>query len=187
MVLSTGFSKLGWFAYHPTFQSLGIAVMVVAIETLQPTATPLSKKLGLVRHQNLQIAALVLLSLGTSTMVINKITHSAPHITTWHASFGLVSYIWLWVQSTIGAASVWWKGVAFGGEVKAKRMWKWHRISGYAMLLWMMATVFLAGEYSDWARGVSGPVFRGLGFGVSLVLVLVGVLGRMRVGKMRFW
>ncbi|KZO96825.1 hypothetical protein CALVIDRAFT_536744 [Calocera viscosa TUFC12733] len=187
LVFSTGISKLGWFAYHPTSQSLGIAIMVVAIETLQPTATSTSKKLGLVRHQNLQIAALVLLSVGTSAMVINKAVHAAPHITTWHALFGLVAYLWLWAQSVFGAASVWWKGAAFGGEAKGKKMWKWHRISGYALLLWMLATVFLAGEYSDWTRGVSGPVFRAFGFGVSLVLVAVGVLGRTRVGKMRFW
>jgi len=187
LVISTGVSKLGWFAFHPTSQSLGIAIMVVAIETLQPTATPQSKTAGLTRHQNLQLAALLLITSGTSAMIINKATHGATHFTTWHAWFGLTAYVWLWLQGILGAASVWFRGRAFGGEAKAKKAWKWHRISGYLLLGWLMVTVFLAGEYSDWARGVAGPVYRAVGFGASLVLILVGVLGRTRVGKMRFW
>jgi len=188
LALSTSITgKREWFVYHPTYQSLGIALMVMGIQTLQPTATPPSKKAGLDRHQVIQIGALLTLTAGTGAIVLNKLSHNAPHLISWHAYMGVVAYAWLCMQSAMGVASVWWKGRAFGGMVKAKRMWKWHRISGYALLLWMLGTAFLAGEWSGWARTFASPIYRAVGFGTSLVLVAVGVLGRTRVSKMRFW
>ena len=55
------------------------------IVTLQPTADPQSKAAGLARHQ---IAIIVLafptIVLGTSFMIYNKVSHEAPHFTSWH-------------------------------------------------------------------------------------------------------
>lgn len=56
------------------------------ILTLQPTADPETKAEGLARHQ---IAIIVLgfptIVLGTSFMIYNKVSHAAPHFTTWHS------------------------------------------------------------------------------------------------------
>lgn len=59
---------------------------IPGIVTLQPTSDPETKAAGLARHQ---IAIIVLgfptIILGTSFMIYNKISHGAPHFTTWHS------------------------------------------------------------------------------------------------------
>ncbi|EJU03005.1 hypothetical protein DACRYDRAFT_21368 [Dacryopinax primogenitus] len=182
-----GNTEREWFIYHPTLQSIGIALLAIGIQTLQPTATPSSKASGLMRHQYFQLTCLSLLTLGTASIVLNKFAHSAPHLISWHAVFGLIAYLWLIVQSSIGAATVWFNGRAFGGETKAKRVWKYHRLSGYMLTLWMLTTAWLAGEWSGWARMYAGVGVRAVGFGMSLALVVVGLGGRVRTGKMKVW
>ena len=41
--------------------------------------------------------------------------------------FGAVSVVWLVGQVILGGGSVWFGGVAFGGGMKAKMIWKYHR------------------------------------------------------------
>lgn len=38
----------------------------------------------------------------------------------------------------------------FGGESKAKSLWKWHRASGYAVTTLLVVTVLLATTSADW-------------------------------------
>lgn len=36
-------------------------------------------------------------------------------------------------QVFVGAGSVWFEGNLFGGGLKAKSLWKYHRVSGYLL------------------------------------------------------
>jgi len=41
--------------------------------------------------------------------------------------FGLVAVIWIVLQISVGAGSVWFGGTLFGGGAKAKAIYKYHR------------------------------------------------------------
>lgn len=42
-------------------------------------------------------------------------------------TFGLIAVVWMVVQMLLGGLSVWFGGRAFGGGMKAKGVWKYHR------------------------------------------------------------
>ena len=41
---------------------------------------------------------------------------------------GLLAFVWILFQVFIGAGSVWFDGKLFGGGMKAKAVWKYHRL-----------------------------------------------------------
>ncbi len=128
LVLNKLPKPLPLFGYHPLLQSAGLVLLVQSILVLQPTSTPAAKKAGLNVHQIINI--LLVLPLFTAGASIMWYLHDQPgqkHFISWHGTFGVIVLVWAWVQSLIGAASVWFNGAAFGGENKAKAVWKWHR------------------------------------------------------------
>lgn len=48
-------------------------------------------------------------------------------LTTLIQTLGLISVGWLVGQVILGGGSVWYGGAAFGGGMKAKMLWKYHR------------------------------------------------------------
>ncbi len=116
LVLTNNPKSLGYFAFHPPLQTLALVCFVfgaldmaprgptrlipsrVGILTLQRTtlARPEGKKQGLARHQIwMGLLALPLITAGVTIMMVNKASHGAKHFTTWHAKFGLATWIWL--------------------------------------------------------------------------------------------
>lgn len=90
---------------------------------------------------------LVLAAAGVSVMIANKALHSgqllhrencmilmlkylstlAPHFTSWHGKFGLITSILLILQALIGVLIAYDPGMRLlGGEGKAKSLWKYH-------------------------------------------------------------
>jgi len=134
-VLKNEPTKLGWFAFHPSLQSLAIFLLTYGILTLQPTSQPKTKAAGLARHQiAIFTLAFPLLVLGTVAVWYHKWLRGAAHLTTWHGILGSISMVWLLLQVLLGGGSVWSGGSAFGGGTKAKAVWKYHRLSGYVLL-----------------------------------------------------
>ena len=41
---------------------------------------------------------------------------------------GLLAFVWVLFQVFVGAGSVWFGGKLFGGGMKAKAIWKYHRL-----------------------------------------------------------
>ncbi|KAG5342215.1 hypothetical protein C0989_004527 [Termitomyces sp. Mn162] len=135
----------GWFAFHPTLQTLALALFTYGILTLQPTSQPKTKTAGFRRHQAaIFFVGFPAIMLGTSAIAYNKWIHNRQHMTTWHGvcpaldpsqyvltsmvkSFGYMSLTWILIQVCLGGGSVWFKGAAFGGGAKAKALWKYHR------------------------------------------------------------
>ncbi|KAJ3512530.1 hypothetical protein NMY22_g15307 [Coprinellus aureogranulatus] len=106
------------------------SVQVAGIYTLQPTsfANPQAKAAGLTRHQiAIFCVGFPALLMGTWSIWHNKSVHDKPHITTWHGTFGITCIAWMLFQVFLGAGSVWWGGALFGGGMKAKGVWKYHR------------------------------------------------------------
>ncbi|KIO30181.1 hypothetical protein M407DRAFT_20649 [Tulasnella calospora MUT 4182] len=122
--------SLGCFAFHPPLQTLALVLFVFAILNLQRTAltNPESKRRGQIYHQLLGTVALVSITLGSTAMIVNKASYGWRHFTSWHARFGLLTYVLLVIQAFVGAGSLWFNGAVFGGGERAKAVYKYHRL-----------------------------------------------------------
>ncbi|KII88731.1 hypothetical protein PLICRDRAFT_41950 [Plicaturopsis crispa FD-325 SS-3] len=187
-VLSNQPGKLGWFALHPIFQSLAIALFTYGVLTLQPTSQPRTKAAGLARHQ-LVIAGLGFPSIiiGTLAMIWNKQVHDAPHFTTWHGIFGITAFAWIILQVALGGGSVWFDGAAFGGGAKAKALWKYHRLSGYVLFAFLLLTAHVAGAWSTWMIISTAYATRLVAYTIAPLVILVALYSRVRTSKMKFF
>lgn len=187
VILTNDPISLGWFPLHPLLQSLALSLFTYGILTLQPTSQPRTKAAGLARHQTAMIiCGFPVIVLGTSAMIYNKYTHGAPHFTSWHGRFGLVAVIWLVLQIGVGAGTVWFGGNICGGGAKAKAVYKYHRLSGYVLLPWLLITVHLAGAWSTWMVDHTTFATSLITYTIAPAIVLISVYARMRTSKMKF-
>ncbi|KAF8810723.1 hypothetical protein BYT27DRAFT_7231872 [Phlegmacium glaucopus] len=187
IVLMNDPASFGWFAIHPPLQTLAMFLFTFGILTLQPTARLKTKNAGLVRHQ---IVILVLgfpsILFGTLAMYYNKWLKNRDHFTTWHGTIGIICVAWLLLQIILGAGSVWFGGALFGGGMKAKSLWKYHRLSGYLLFPCLLYTVHLGGAWSDWGTKYSIWLARFLAYTLSPAVILVALYRRIRLSKMQF-
>jgi len=180
--------NLGWFFWHPILQSLSICLLAYGIVTLQPTSQPRTKAAGLARHQYaILCGSYPALLLGTLAIWWNKSLHGARHATTWHGILGYISVFWVVVQVFVGIGSVWFDGRLFGGNPKAKLVWKYHRLSGYLLFPLLLFTVFLGGLWSHFSTRNTVLAVRIVLFGVAPLVLLVAVYMRVRLSKMKFF
>ncbi|WWC71712.1 uncharacterized protein I206_105670 [Kwoniella pini CBS 10737] len=188
LVFSGDLKAMGWFAVHPPMQSLAITAILLGITPLQPPSTNSSIKQNRFKsHQSIMLGlALPILTIGSLAMVYNKYIHGSSHFTTWHGKLGLISIIWIITQAFIGASSVWFNGKLFGGKENAKKVYKYHRLSGYLLITLMLFTIYLAGIHSDWANGRKHLNLRILAYYVGLPLIWIGLEVRSRPSKMKF-
>jgi len=187
-VLSNDPKSLGLFAYHPPLQTLAIALFAIGILTLQPTSQPRTKAAGLTRHQLIILGlAFPCIAVGTLIIIWNKKIHEAPHFTSWHGTFGIIAIAWMFVQMALGAGSVWFNGAAFGGGAKAKAVWKYHRLSGYVLFPFFLATAHIGGAWSDWMLMSTSQVTRIFGYVIAPLAIIVGLWSRARLSKMKFF
>jgi len=184
IVLINSPQQSGWFALHPTLQSLAILLFAFGIITLQPTNQPKTKAAGLARHQIAVFVGLPSITLGTTAVYYNKVLRGADHFTTWHGTFGIFCMAWLFFQIILGAGSVWFGGVVFGGGMKAKALWKYHRVSGYILFPLLLFTVHLGGAWSTWGTKYASWPFRFIAYTAVPVAILLGVYARVRTFKM---
>ncbi|KAF4614461.1 hypothetical protein D9613_002883 [Agrocybe pediades] len=186
-VLMNGPLSVGWFAFHPPLQTLAMLLFTFGIITLQPTNQPKTKAAGLVRHQMaVFIAGFPLITLGTMAVSYNKWLRDADHFTTWHGTFGIICMLWLLFQVFLGAGSVWFDGALFGGGMKAKMLWKYHRLSGYILFPLLLFTVHLGGAWSSWGSKHIIWIIRFSTYTIAPLAILVGVYRRIRTSKMQF-
>ncbi|CAL1704272.1 unnamed protein product [Somion occarium] len=180
-------SSYGIFTLHPLLNSLGIALFTYGILTLQPTSRPKTKAAGLVRHQ-LTIFALgyPLLILGTSAIFYNKYRHGNAHFTTWHGMFGIITLALSILQIGLGAGSVWFDGWLFGGNPRAKFVWKYHRLLGYITFPLYLFTAYLGGAWSNWSVNHSAFVVRLFAYWIAPLVLTVAVFARIRTSKINF-
>jgi cytochrome b-561 domain-containing protein 2 len=181
--------NLGLFAAHPPLQTLAITCFALGIMTLQPTSQPRTKASGLTRHQviilGLGVPAILT---GTIMVFFNKVIKEANHFTTWHGTFGGIALVWMVFQILLGGLSVWFRGAALGGGAKAKRVWRYHRASGYLLFPMFLLTAAVGGNYSDYvvklARITVGV--RVLVYTIAPIAILLGLWSRIRLSKMNF-
>lgn len=121
----------------------------------------------------------MLLIAGLVVIEYNKISHGGQHFRSPHAILGLATYGWMFLQALVGFTA-YFTPMVYGSRENAKRTYRWHRASGYVLLVLMFATVAAATrtdfavkvlEMNLWAVVVAG------------VVTLVGVVPRVKRAK----
>ncbi|KAI0137376.1 eukaryotic cytochrome b561-domain-containing protein [Xylariales sp. AK1849] len=133
------------FSVHPLAQSAGILVLVQSILVLQPTHTGQQKQVGQKVHAGLNLLAFATFIVGVVSIEINKFKSSDPHphFHSVHAYLGVIAAIWLVLQYVVGF-TMYATPKLYGGEANAKKIWKYHRASGYVLLPLLLATTISA-------------------------------------------
>ena len=98
-----------------------------------------------------------------------------------HAILGLVTYILFGIQAVVGITQFYTPVTVWGSVERAKSVYKYHRWSGYVILVMGLATVCAATQ-TDYNKGVLHV--RLWAVLVASVITLVGVLPRVRRAKM---
>jgi hypothetical protein len=170
---------LSLFSAHPLLNSSAILFLTESILILQPTHTAEQKRQGTRAHFGLNNLALDAMVAAFVIIEYNKFSHDAPHFDSIHGKLGLITYILLAIQALVGFTQ-YFVPKLYGNVDKAKSMYKWHRMSGYLILVMMLATVSAATQTYTGGVTLDIKLWAVL---VSSVLILVGVLPRIKKQK----
>jgi len=186
LVLFNNPSAMKWFAIHPPFQTLAVAVFAYGILTLQPTtmSQPQAKARGFARHQMAMFyIGFPLISAGSLAIIYNKYSREAAHFTSWHGTLGIIALAWMLLQIAVGGASAWRGGI--GRNPKA--LYKYHRASGYGLLTLFLVVIHIGGAWSHFGQNNGSTPLRIIAFMVAPLAVLIGVISRSRLSKMQIF
>jgi len=149
-------------------------------------AKPKAKARGFGRHQLIMLyMGFPLITAGTLAIIFNKYVHESSHFTTWHGTLGILSISWMLIQIAIGGGSVWYGGRLFGRDPKA--VFKYHRASGYGLLVMFMVVIHVGGFWSTFSVKNGSTAIRIICYIVSPITVLVAIGTRARTNKMNFF
>lgn len=165
---------------HPLLQSLGVYTVLQAILILQPTTTPAAKAEGQRAHFLLHLLSFSLFVSGTTIIEVNKRVNRLPHFHSAHAYLGVATVALLGLQYLFGF-TIWAVPRVWGGEARAKAMWKYHRWVGYLALTTLLVTVAAAAE-TDYSKSVLR--LRLWTVLVAEALIVVGVFPRVHLRKL---
>ncbi|KAI2631670.1 eukaryotic cytochrome b561-domain-containing protein [Xylaria nigripes] len=170
------------FSVHPLAQSLGVLILLQSILVLQPTHTAPQKEIGQKIHAGLNLLAFASFAVGVVVIEANKFKNNGAHFHSVHGYLGVITSIWIFIQYFVGF-TMFAVPALYGGEANAKKIWKYHRSSGYVLLLLMMATVTSAVE-TDYNKNVLGLKLWAII--VIFVIMIVGVYPRIKLRKLGF-
>ncbi|KAI1761696.1 hypothetical protein GGR53DRAFT_459654 [Hypoxylon sp. FL1150] len=168
------------FSVHPLAQSFGLLVLIQSILVLQPTHTGQQKAVGQKVHAGLNFLAFAIFAVGVISIEVNKFISNGAHFHSVHGYLGVVASFWLLAQYIIGFTMF---GVPalYGGEANAKKIWKYHRLSGYALLLFLAATVISATQTDYNVNVLKLKLWAMI---VIFVLLIIGVYPRIKKQKL---
>ncbi|KAJ6143328.1 Cytochrome b561 eukaryote [Penicillium samsonianum] len=170
---------LSLFTPHPLLGSSALLLQVQAALILQPTATPQQKRTGTLIHNTLQLLSVTLFVSAFVIIEVNKGSH--PHFVSPHGILGLATYITIVLQAVVGVIQYFLPVTILGSADAGKRIYKYHRRSGYVLLLLEMATVVAATQTTYNVTAIHIPVW---GVLVSVVFILAGVGARIKKHKL---
>lgn len=147
---------------------------------LQPTSTTEQKRLGQRVHASLNLVALLHLIAGVTIIEYNKLASHGPHFHSVHGYLGVIVSLLLVLQYLVGF-TMWATPQLYGGDQKARAVWKYHRYSGYVVLLFLLATICSAAK-TDYGDNVLGlKLWATI---LASILVVAGVFPRIQKQKL---
>jgi hypothetical protein len=190
---------LSWFTPHPvskhgkelkktipdwdySFQLLSVSALLLQVQAtlvVQPTATPQQKQTGTRLHYLIQLLSILLFISAFVIIEVNK--GSYPHFVSLHGILGLITYITIALQAVVGVIQYFLPTILLGSVDAGKRIYKYHRWSGYVLLLLEIATVVAAIQTTYNVMAIQIPLW---GVLVAIVLILSGVGARIKKHKL---
>lgn len=172
--------KLIFFSAHPLLNSAGFLLAIQAALILQPTHTPAQKRAGTVAHFLFHAVGASALTTGLIIIEINKAGPGHEHFASAHARLGLIFYIAVYLQALVGFTQYYTPNL-YGGVENAKKIYKYHRITGYAIATLGLATI-CAASWTYYGDNIA-HIQHWAVIAASL-LVLAGVVPRIRLSKL---
>jgi len=160
--------------------SAGLLLLTQGILALQPTYTAEQKRTGTYIHFAFNGLALACFIAALTMIQVHKFTAHIAHFESPHSILGLITYVLLILQALWGAAQFFTPSV-FGGEEKAKKIYKYHRWSGYVIFTLGLATVCAATQTSYNKEVLHIQLWAVI---VASVITLGGLLPRIKKQKM---
>lgn len=161
---------------------LSISAVFLQVQSsliLQPTVTQQQKTRGARLHAAIQLISTLLFVSGFIAIEVKK--GSSARLISPHGILGLTTYISVVLQALVGVVQFFFPVAILGSVDAGKRVYKYHRWTGYILLLLEMATVVAATQttYNLIAIHISlGPVV------VAAILTLAGVGARIKKQKL---
>ncbi|QIW99794.1 hypothetical protein AMS68_005312 [Peltaster fructicola] len=168
------------FSAHPLLNSTALLFLVQGILVLQPTHTAQQKKQGTLVHAGLNDVGFLAGVAGLIIIEYNKFSHQGTHFVSTHAILGLITYIFVVIQTVVGITQYFTPGL-YGGVDNAKKLYKYHRLSGYIVLLLMLATVCAATQTDFNKQSLKIQLWAVV---LCSVLIVIGVVARLKTYKL---
>jgi hypothetical protein len=149
---------------------------------VQPTHTPEQKRSGTLAHLLFHVFGATALTAGLIIIEMNKAGPGHEHFESAHARLGLTFYILVYIQAVVGFTQ-YYVPQLYGGVDNAKSIFKYHRVAGYVIATLGLATI-CAATWTDYSLKVAH--IQHWAVIVASVLVLVGVVPRIRLSKFGF-
>lgn len=147
---------------------------------LQPTHTQTQKRQGTILHSLINGAGFLALLVGLIIVEVNKVQSHIGHFESPHAILGLITSILLVLQVLVGLTQYYFPGV-YGGVSNAKKLYRYHRMAGYLILVLALATIAAATKTFYVMKFLHIHLWAVL---VAEVLILAGVLPRIKKQKL---
>jgi hypothetical protein len=157
-------------------------LIIQALLILQPTQSPSQKQLGTYIHATLVGIAILCFFTAFVIIEVNKASHPGNHFKSPHAILGIITYSFVLVQTIVGVLQFFFPDL-LGGEERAKSIYKYHRISGYTIVLLTLVTV-AAATWTDYVKEVLNVHHWGVI--VAELLTVGGLYARLRKEKLGF-
>jgi hypothetical protein len=157
-----------------------VLLITQAILVLQPTTTPKQKTDGTHIHFVLNLMGIMALIAGLIIIEMNKASHPETRFQSVHGIFGLITFILIIMQALVGIAQFYLPKAVLGGVDNGKKLYKYHRMSGYFILIMSLVTVCAAVK-TDFNKNVLH--IRLWAVTVASVLVVAGVFPRIKKHK----
>lgn len=141
--------------------------------------TPNQKQRGTRIHFTLQLLSILCFVAAFIVIELNKGTH--PHFTSPHGVLGLITIILVVLQALVGVVQYFFPITVLGSVDAGKRIYKYHRWTGYVLLLLEVATVLAATQTGFNLNAIHIPTW---GVVVAVALVVVGVGARVKARKL---
>ena len=161
--------------------SAAVLLYTQGILILQPTATAQQKTRGTNVHFTLNLVGTISLIAGLIVIEMNKASHPETRFQHPHGVLGLITFILIITQALVGFAQYYLPNLVFGTVDNAKRIYKFHRMSGYLILLMMLITV---ADATDTAFNKNVLHMQLWPVIVAAILILAGVIPRIKRRKL---
>ncbi|KAJ5239726.1 Cytochrome b561 eukaryote [Penicillium chermesinum] len=163
------------FTFHPILAITALLLQIQAALALQPTATPTQKHLGTRVHYWINLSSVLLFLAAFTVIEVNKGSH--PHFVSTHGILGLLTVIFVVLQASFGVVQYFLPEVLLGSVDKGKRLYKYHRWTGYLGLVAFAIPAAVKGT-QQW---LDPPTWT---FVVGVLAIVLGVGSRIKKHKL---